>query len=86
MKRHGAMQIQQLERFARFLEEHPGFSPLLTEEDANVYGFQVGCAHLGIDEMGELIAIEPHFDGQQAAQLLSPLQLLAHALPARTGK
>ena len=42
MKRQGTMQAHQLETFARFLEEHPGFSPLLMGEDALVCGFQVG--------------------------------------------
>jgi hypothetical protein len=45
------MQAHQLETFARFLEEHPGFSPLLMGEDALVCGFQVGGTFLRIEEM-----------------------------------
>ena len=86
MKRRETMRAEQLEKLAGFLEEHPGFSPLLMGEDAFVYGFQVGCSHLTIHAMEALIATQPHFDAQQAAQLLSPLPVLAHALPGRTGK
>lgn len=72
MKRQGAMQAEQLERFARFLEEHPAFSPLLIGNDALVYGFQVGVSCLEIAEMETMIAAQPHFDAQQAALLLAP--------------
>ena len=56
MKRQGTMQAHQLETFARFLGEHPGFSPLLMGEDALVCGFQVGGSYLRIEEMERLIA------------------------------
>ena len=56
MKTPRAMQAGQLETFARFLEEHPGFSPELRGEDASVYGFHVGSCLLSIDEMQRLIA------------------------------
>ena len=72
MKRHGTMQAHQLEKFARFLEEHPSFSPLLMGEDALVCGFQVGGSYLRIEEMDRLIATQPQFDAQEAALLLAP--------------
>jgi hypothetical protein len=56
MKTPGTMQVPQLEKFARFLEEHPGFSPLLEGEDAVVCGFQAGDCFLTLDEMERLIA------------------------------
>lgn len=72
MKRQGTMQAHQIEKFARFLEEHPGFSPLLMGEDALVCGFQVGGSFLRIEEMETLIATQPQFDAQEAALLLAP--------------
>jgi len=66
------MQADQLKPFALFLEEHPGFSPLLMEESALAYGFQVGGCHLRIDEMERLIATQPQFDAQAGALLLAP--------------
>jgi hypothetical protein len=65
------MHAEQLEAFAVFLEEHPGFSPLLTGGDALVCGFQVGGCFLRIDEMERLIATRPRFNPRQAAPLLS---------------
>ena len=73
MKTLAIMRAGQLERFARFLEEHPGFSPLLEGDDAMVVGFQTGDCLLTLGEMGNLLAAEPHFDAQQAALLLSPV-------------
>jgi hypothetical protein len=72
MKRQGTMQAQQIETFARFLEEHPGFSPLLMGEDALVCGFQVGGSYLRIEEMDRLIASQPQFNANEAALLLAP--------------
>lgn len=72
MKRQGTMQAYQIEKFARFLEEHPGFSPLLMGEDALVCGFQVGGSLLRIEEMETLIATLPQFDAQEVAVLLAP--------------
>jgi hypothetical protein len=40
------MQAHQLETFARFLEEPPSFSPMLTGENALVCGFQAGGSFL----------------------------------------
>ena len=65
------MQADHLKPFALFLEEHPGFSPLLMEESALVYGFQVGGCYLRIDEMERLIATRPQFNSRQAVLLLS---------------
>jgi len=71
MKRQGRMQARQLYVFARFLQEHPSFSPTLTGEDALVCGFQVGGSFLFIEEMERLIVTQPQFDAQEAAILPS---------------
>lgn len=55
MKTLTAMRTSQIGKFARFLEEHPGFSPALFGENADVYGFRVGESLLSIDEMERLI-------------------------------
>ncbi len=73
MKKQATVQPHQLEKFARFLEDHPGFSPLLAGDNALVYGFQVGGSCLGVAEMEEMIATQPHFDVQEVALLLAPL-------------
>lgn len=72
MKQCEFMQRHQLETFARFLDEHPGFSPLLVGEDALVCGFQIGGSHVSIAEMEKMIAARPRFNPQQAAFLLDP--------------
>jgi hypothetical protein len=72
MKQCEFMQPHQLENFARFLEEHPGFSPLLVGENALVCGFQIGGSHVSITEMEKMIAARPQFDTRQAAYLLAP--------------
>ena len=66
------MRLETLEQLVRFLEEHPGFSPLLEGEDAVVYGFQTGDCFLTLSEMEQLIGAEPRFDAQQTALLLAP--------------
>jgi len=71
MKSHQFMQRHQLETFARFLEEHPGFSPILVGEDALVCSFEIGGTHVSIAEMERMIAAGPLFDPQQAAFLLA---------------
>ena len=73
MKKNVTMQAHQMEKFARFLEEHPGFAPLLMGQDALICGFQVGGSYLRVEEMECLIATQPHFDAREAAQLLAPL-------------
>ena len=77
MKTQGTMQAHQLQKFVRFLEDHPGFSPSLFGEDALVCGFQVGESYLGTDEMDKMIASQPHFDAKEAALLLAPLGVRA---------
>ncbi len=72
MKKHQLLQAAQLEKFARFLDEHPSFSPMLNGEDAAVYGFQVGECFLMIHEMEKLIATQAHFSVREAEQLLAP--------------
>ncbi len=71
MKTSANIRAGQLEIFARFLEEHPGFSPLLQGEDAVVFGFQTGHCVLTLGEMERLVGAEPHFDAEQVALLLS---------------
>jgi hypothetical protein len=73
METPGTLQAHQFEKFARFLAEHPGFSPLLMGPDALVCGFQVGGAYLAIAEMEKMMAIQPHFDAHDAALLLTPM-------------
>jgi len=74
MKTLGRMRFVELEQFARFLEEHPGFSPLLEGEEAVVYGFQTGGCFLTLGEMGQLVGAEPRFDAQESAVLLAPTE------------
>jgi len=71
MKWHGVLQTAQLEMFARFLEEHPGFAPELVGEDALICGFRMGDCFLTIGEMERLFATKPHFDEHEAALLLA---------------
>ena len=56
MKSHEFMQHHQLETFARFLEEHPGFAPTLVDEDALVCSSEIGGSHVSIAEMERMIA------------------------------
>ena len=55
MKRQDTLQAHQLEEFAQFLEDHPGFSPVLSGEDAFVYGFRIGTCSLSIEETEMLV-------------------------------
>jgi len=55
MKTLTAMRTSQIGKFARFLEEHPGFAPELIGDNAYVYGFRVGKTLLSVDEMEGLI-------------------------------
>ena len=71
MKRYQFMQPHQLETLAYFLQEHPGFAPLLAGEDAQVYGFQIGGSTVSIAEMERMVAARPQFDGQRATLLLA---------------
>lgn len=71
MKRAVTMQAHQLEPFAHFLDEHPGFSPYLVGEDALVGAFQVGGSYLRIDEMERLIKARPQFEEERETVPLS---------------
>lgn len=62
-----AMRTRQLEKFALFLEEHPGFSPELIGDNAYVYGFRVGETVLSVDEMETMI--DTPVDARAAALL-----------------
>ena len=64
------MSTGQLEKFARFLETHPGFYPELTGENAEICGFRVGGCFLSIGEMSEFISTQPRFAAHEAALLL----------------
>ena len=57
MKRENAMDAQQLGELARFLDDHPAFSPTFSSSsnDAILCGFQVGECHLALDEMQHLL-------------------------------
>jgi hypothetical protein len=71
MKTQAMMHADQLEKFAHFLDEHPGFSPELTGENALVCGFHIGGCFLTIEDMDRLIASHPHFDATAKALLLA---------------
>jgi len=59
MKRENAMDAQQLGELARFLDDHPAFSPTFSSssDDAILCGFQVGECYLTLDEMEYLLQI-----------------------------
>jgi len=65
------MSPSQLEKFARFLQMHPGFYLELKEENGVVSGFRVGGCFLSVGEMNEFISAQPHFTPQEAARLLT---------------
>ncbi len=71
MKCQGTKRTSQLEDFALFLEEHPGFSPELQGEDAVVWAFRIGGCFLTLAEMARLVATRPHFNARQATLLLT---------------
>ena len=71
MKIQAPQQADQLQRLACFLEEHPGFSPALSGEDALVCGFRIGECFLTIAEMNKLIATQPEFNADAASLLLA---------------
>jgi hypothetical protein len=50
LERLTGLSAGQLEKFARFLETHPGFYPELTGENAEICGFRVGGCFLSIGE------------------------------------
>jgi hypothetical protein len=73
MKAQNPLTDQQLGKLARFLDEHPGFSPLLSGEDAIVCGFQIGTCFLSLNDMEVL------FDAPIGSHL--PLLLAAPVEP-----
>jgi len=75
------MQAVQIEKFARFLDKHPGVSPLLFGRSALVCGFQMGECFLAIDEMDTLIAAQPRADAGNAAPLPRVLLISKRRLP-----
>ena len=68
------MPAGRLEKFARFLEVHPGFYPELEEENGLISGFRVGVCFLSVAEMDEFISTQPHFVPHDAALLLTAQQ------------
>jgi len=75
MKTPRAMQARLIEKFARFLEEHPEFSPELMGEDAYVSGFHVGRCFLSVDDMERLTTTRVDV---RLAALLQTAPQLAH--------
>jgi len=74
------MQISQIGKFARFLEEHPGFSPELFGGNADVYGFRVGECVLSVDEMERLI--DTPVDPQAVALLQTQSPAMSERRPS----
>jgi len=74
MKKQRLMQPSQVERFALFLMEHPGFWPELVGDNALVGGFHVGGCFLTTDEMEKLVAAQPVLE---AHSTVSNMQRLA---------
>jgi hypothetical protein len=73
------MQARQVRKFARFLDEHPGFWPELVGQDANVCGFHVGCCLLSVDEMER--RIDTPVEARMAALLRVPTRTSSRRLP-----
>ena len=74
-----AMGTSRVRKFARFLEEHPGFSPALWGDDAMVYGFRVGECFLSMDGMERLI--DTPVEAQAAVLLRNLLPAAAKRRP-----
>jgi hypothetical protein len=71
-----------LEKFTWLLEEYPGFSPMLTGENALVCGFHAGGSFFYLEEKEWLIVTQPRFDAQEAAMLFSALpEMSNHRVP-----
>ncbi len=56
MKTENATQIQRSDDLARFLDEHPGFSPVFSD-NAILCGFRVGTSCLSLDNVQELFFV-----------------------------
>jgi len=54
MKSRHSMTAKQLGELVQFVEEHPGFSPRLTGEDAILCGFEMGECVLSLEQMEQL--------------------------------
>jgi hypothetical protein len=59
MKDYDVVTQALLEDTAQFLDDHPGFSPVFSGEDAVVCGFQVRECFLSIADMHWLFATRP---------------------------
>lgn len=73
------IQAEQIGKFARFLEEHPGFWPELKGEDAYVNGFHIGKCFLSVEDMERLIAT--HVDLRLTALLRTAPPELSNRRP-----
>ncbi len=82
MKTLTIMRADQVGKFGRFLDEHPGFSPELIGENAYVCGFRVGESFLSVEEMERLIDTSV---GQQTATLLRTALISAAKRRANEG-
>jgi hypothetical protein len=56
MKTTNDMDTQQLGELARFLDDHPGFSPVFSD-DAILCGFRCGTCCLSLDNVQELFCV-----------------------------
>jgi hypothetical protein len=56
MKTARTVGAQQLEELARFLEEHPSFTPVFSD-DAVLCGFRIGTNCLSLDDVQELFFV-----------------------------
>ena len=57
MKNRHSMTGKQLGELVQFVEQHPGFSPQLTGEDAILCGFQIGECVLSLEQMEQLFFV-----------------------------
>jgi hypothetical protein len=83
MKTQATMHGEQLEKFARFLDVHPGFYPELEEESAMVTGFHVGGCFLTIADMDRFISSQPHLALRETALFGPGVLGLAEAPPRK---
>jgi hypothetical protein len=55
MESANVMDAHQLGELARFLDDHPAFSPTFSSDDAILCGFRVGNCFVTMDEMEYLL-------------------------------
>lgn len=67
MESVNAMDAHQLGELARFLDDHPAFSPTFSSDDAILCGFRVGDCFVTLDEMGHL------FEGPEESHQALPI-------------